>query len=173
MIRPYTWESARYGAVSTPDDSIWDHPFQWGSRRIGPDLAREGVRNADPRWHWRHMIDPRDTSPGSLMPAYAHLADETVDFGGTAGKLRVMHSLGVPYDDDDIAHAEEDARAQAEEIVALLRPDYEPAPDSELIAIIAYLRRLGLDESPFVPERDRPTDVARLAPAMPSTHEEN
>jgi cytochrome c oxidase cbb3-type subunit I/II len=175
MIRPYTWESARYGAVSTPDDSIWDHPFQWGSRRIGPDLAREGVRNADPRWHWRHMVDPRDTSSGSLMPPYAHLAETRVDFGGTAGKLRVMSSLGVPYDEDDFANAEADARAQADEIVALLRPDIDPpSSDSELIAVIAYLRRLGLNESTFTPERDRPIDVAHVAPATPEpSSEEN
>jgi cytochrome c oxidase cbb3-type subunit I/II len=173
MIRPFTWESARYGAVSRPDDSIWDHPFQWGSRRIGPDLSREGVRNADPRWHWRHMIDPRDTSPGSLMPAYAHLAEETVDLDGTAGKLRVMTSLGVPYDDDDVENAAADARAQADEILAMIRPDYEPAPESELIALIAYLRRLGLDESPFTPERDRPEDVALRTPAAPTAEEEN
>ena len=162
MIRPYTWESARYGAASESGDSIWDHPFQWGSRRIGPDLAREGVRNADPRWHWRHMTNPRDPSPGSLMPPYAHLAENTVDFASTGGKMRVLSTLGVPYDQDDFDNAEADARAQAEEIAALIRPEAEPAVDSELIALIAYLRRLGLDESPFVPERDRPEDVATL-----------
>jgi len=165
MIRPFTWETARYGAVSTPDDSIWDRPFQWGSRRIGPDLAREGVRNADPRWHARHMINPRDTSPGSIMPSYAHLAENTVDLAGTAGKMRVLGSLGVPYDDLDFLHAEEDARAQAEGLAAELRSDVpDLAADSELIALVAYLRRLGLNESPFVPERDRTPDVATFAP---------
>jgi cytochrome c oxidase cbb3-type subunit I/II len=163
MIRPFTWESTRYGAPSDADDSIWDHPFQWGSRRIGPDLAREGARNADPRWHWRHMIDPRDTSPGSIMPPYAHLAESRVDFASTAGKMRVLSSVGVPYDEDDFLHAEEDARAQADEIVAMMAPDIEAPSDSELIAVIAYLRRLGLNESPFVPERDRPIDVAHAA----------
>jgi len=94
MIRPFTWETARYGEVSTLDDSIFDHPFQWGSRRIGPDLARVGGKYADV-WHYKHMTDPREISPGSNMPPYDHLSQEALDFSKTANKLRVMRNVGV------------------------------------------------------------------------------
>jgi cytochrome c oxidase cbb3-type subunit I/II len=82
MIRPFTWETARYGEVSAEDDSIFDHPFQWGSKRTGPDLARVGGRYSN-LWHYKHMLDPREISPGSNMPSYAHLASARVDFAET------------------------------------------------------------------------------------------
>ena len=159
MIRPFTWESARYGAPSQSTDSIWDHPFQWGSKRTGPDLAREGGRYPDV-WHARHMEDPRSTSPGSIMPAYPHLRTTHVDYAGTRGKLTALQTLGIPYTDEQVAHAEEDAHAQADGIVRGLAADETLDPDSQLVALIAYLQRLGHDESAFVPERDRSAPVA-------------
>jgi len=154
MIRPFTWETARYGEVSTLDDSIFDHPFQWGSRRIGPDLARVGGKYADV-WHYKHMTDPREISPGSNMPPYDHLSQEALDFSKTANKLRVMRNVGVPYKPDQIQTAEEVARSNAATIAAGLAENAgvaiceEPSTDCELlvnsrmVALIAYLQRLG------------------------------
>jgi cytochrome c oxidase cbb3-type subunit I/II len=154
MIRPFTWESARYGRVSSIDDSIFDHPFQWGSRRIGPDLARVGLKYADV-WHYKHMMDPREISPGSNMPPYPHLARETIDFSGTAAKLRAMRNVGVPYRPAQIQTAQEEAQASAAEIAAGLAENAgvavcdEPTDGCELVvnsrmvALIAYLQRLG------------------------------
>jgi cytochrome c oxidase cbb3-type subunit I/II len=154
MIRPFTWETARYGDVSTMDDSIFDHPFQWGSRRIGPDLARVGGKYADV-WHYKHMIDPREISPGSNMPPYPHLATETIDFAGSAAKLRAMRNVGVPYAPEEIQTAEQDAQGAASAIAAGLARDAgvkvceapsdgcELVVNSRLVALIAYLQRLG------------------------------
>ncbi|MFO0713855.1 MAG: cytochrome-c oxidase, cbb3-type subunit I [Sandaracinus sp.] len=155
MIRPFTWESARYGAVSETADSLWDHPYQWGSKRTGPDLAREGGRYPN-LWHYQHMVDPRQTSPGSIMPPYAHLATTDVDFSRTASKLRTMQSLGVPYEAADIDAAEADAHEQAAAIVEDLRTSGDVSdanPDSQLVALIAYLQRIGRRESSFTPSR--------------------
>jgi cytochrome c oxidase cbb3-type subunit I/II len=143
MIRPFRFETARYGDVSTLDDSRWDHPFQWGSKRTGPDLARIGGKYPN-AWHWQHMIDPRSLSDGSNMPPYAHLEHTRVDFSDTAAKLRAMRSVGVPYTPDEIAVASKDAAAQAAEIVADLESQGIAAnPASELVAITAYLQRVG------------------------------
>ncbi len=155
MIRPFTWESARYGAVSESDESLWDHPFQWGSKRTGPDLAREGGRYPD-LWHVHHMRDPRSTSPGSIMPAYEHLARTHVDFDRTRGKLLALQTLGVPYSNEQVAHAERDAREQAGAIAAGLTRDVEVDPSSELVALVSYLQRLGRPQSPFTPVREAP-----------------
>ena len=143
MIRPFRFETLRYGERSTLADSVWDHPFQWGSKRTGPDLARMGGKYPS-LWHYQHLLDPRSTSPGSNMPPYAFLADAKVDFGGTGDKLAVMHTLGVPYDDIQIAAAASDARRQADAIaVELKQVGVDVAPDSEMIALIAYLQALG------------------------------
>jgi len=154
MIRPFTWESARYGAVSTMDDSIFDHPFQWGSRRIGPDLARVGGKYADV-WHFKHMIDPREISVGSNMPPYPHLATSVIDFGGTPDKMRALRNVGVPYKPEEIQMGEQNAQAAASAIAAGLAKDggvkvcdeptdgCELVTNSRLVALIAYLQRLG------------------------------
>ena len=154
MIRPFTWESARYGEVSTMDDSIFDHPFQWGSRRIGPDLARVGGKYND-AWHYKHMINPREISIGSNMPPYPHLATETIDFAKTPSKLRAMRAVGVPYEAEEIQTAEQNANAAASAIAAGLATeagvkvcetpsdDCELVVNSRLVALIAYLQRLG------------------------------
>jgi cytochrome c oxidase cbb3-type subunit I/II len=154
MIRPFTWESARYGRISSIDDSIFDHPFQWGSRRIGPDLARVGRKYADV-WHYKHMIDPREISPGSNMPPYPHLARETIDFSGTPAKLRAMRNVGVPYQPEQIQTARDEAQTSAAAIAAGLATNAgvavcdEPTEgcdlvvNSRMVALIAYLQRLG------------------------------
>ena len=149
MIRPFLWETARYGEVSVPEESAFDHPFQWGSRRIGPDLARIGGKYPG-SWHLEHMLDPRAVTPGSNMPPYPHLLTELVDFSETERKVRAMRSIGVPYEPFEVASAESSARAQAETIAGELRAELrsyagalEIRSDSKLIALIAYLQRLG------------------------------
>jgi cytochrome c oxidase cbb3-type subunit I/II len=144
MIRPFRWEQQRYGEPSTMSESQFDHPFQWGSKRTGPDLAREGSKYPN-LWHYRHLLDPREVSPGSNMPPYAHLAEGRIDLTRTIDKLRAMKSLGVPYTDDQIAHGADDARLQAGGIAAdLATSGASVANDSELVALIAYLQRLGV-----------------------------
>ncbi|MBP7685423.1 MAG: cytochrome-c oxidase, cbb3-type subunit II, partial [Deltaproteobacteria bacterium] len=157
MIRPFTWETARYGAVSTPDDSIFDHPFQWGSRRIGPDLARVGGKYSH-TWHFRHMVNPREISAESNMPPFAHLAGEGLDFSETAAKMRALRTVGVPYTAEQIQRSEQSAHAQAQEIADFLAREagtrlcagdtQDPETcdlvvDSRMTAVIAYLQRLG------------------------------
>ncbi len=154
MIRPFTWESARYGEVSKIEDSIFDHPFQWGSRRIGPDLARVGGKYADV-WHYKHMINPREISVGSNMPPYPHLATSTIDFDGTPAKMRALRNVGVPYTAEQIQMSEQNAQAAATAIATGLANDAnvkvceEPTEgcelvvNSRLVALIAYLQRLG------------------------------
>ncbi|MGZ5968130.1 MAG: cytochrome-c oxidase, cbb3-type subunit I [Polyangiales bacterium] len=157
MIRPFKYESARYGDVSTLDDSKWDHPFQWGSKRTGPDLARLGGKYPNV-WHWAHMNDPRSISPGSNMPSYAHMASTTQDFAHTEDKVRAMRSLGVPYTAQQVQGAVADAKAQAAEIVADLKTaGIEARPDSDLVALIAYLQRLGKNGPPPPPPAKTPT----------------
>ncbi len=144
MIRPFVWETARYGKVSSADDSIFDHPFQWGSKRTGPDLAREGGLRSD-LWHYRHLVDPREVSAGSIMPDYAHLERHTFKFSGIEAKVRVMRSLGVPYSVKQVQQAPRDAEAQAILIATGLKKEanVEVPADSKMVAVIAYLQRLG------------------------------
>ena len=134
----------RYGEYSKAGEFIYDHPFQWGSKRTGPDLAHLGGRYTDV-WHYRHMIDPRELSPGSNMPDYAHLQASLVDFAGTPDKLRAMRNIGVPYSPETIAAASGDAERAAELIAAGLAREAGARIDkrSELIALISYLQRLG------------------------------
>ncbi|MGM0576078.1 MAG: cytochrome-c oxidase, cbb3-type subunit I [Myxococcota bacterium] len=163
MIRPFVSETMRYGEVSTVGDSVWDHPFQWGSKRTGPDLARLGGKYPH-LWHYQHMIDPRSTSPGSVMPAYPWLETDKVDVEDTALKLRAMQTLGVPYTDDQVGDAQALVKTQAETIVSdLAEQDVEIAWDSELVALIAYLQKLGT----YPEEGDEGTEVVRAfgAPA--------
>lgn len=146
MIRPLVWETKRYGEYSRAEESIYDRPFQWGSKRTGPDLARIGGKYPD-LWHYRHMADPREVVPGSIMPAYPWLFKDKTDFAIISKKLAVMKSLGVPYSDEDIKGAEVDARLEAKTIADQLTaagaaPQLE---DREIIALIAYMQRLGVD----------------------------
>lgn len=147
MIRPIWAETKRYGEYSKPGEFVYDHPFQWGSRRIGPDLAREGgARGHD--WHVRHLEDPRQLVDQSLMPTYAHLLKEKLDFDAIQSRVNVMALLGVPYGNLVRDHnAVEDAKAQAkrlgEELVA--GNGYPGMEDKKVVALVAYLQRLGTD----------------------------
>ncbi len=161
MIRPFGWESARYGDISQADDSVFDHPFQWGSKRTGPDLARVGGKY-NHQWHYRHMQDPREISPGSNMPSYAHLAKTTVDFTRSEAKLRAMRSIGVPYKPEQVQVAARDAQQQATQIALELTKSGERnvVPNSELVALISYLQRLGKPVQ-TKPEETRPLQASR------------
>jgi len=145
MIRPFRDEVARYGEYSKAGEFIYDHPFQWGSKRTGPDLAREGGKYPD-SWHYNHMLDPRIMSPGSIMPNYPWLLDDKIDTGSTAAKIRAMQKMGVPYPDGFDQLANKDLMEQAGKIRDNLKADKIHSPkDVEIIALIAYMQRLGMD----------------------------
>ncbi|RMH00921.1 MAG: cytochrome-c oxidase, cbb3-type subunit I [Planctomycetota bacterium] len=150
LVRPIRAETERYGPYSKAGEFVYDHPFQWGSRRIGPDLARVGTKTLTPGWHLRHLRNPLDTSPDSLMPRYKHLLEAPLDFAGIPKRMRAMQILGVPYDDTAVAGGAEAARAQAEELAARLEQETGVAglADKKVTALIAYLLRLGTDAMP-------------------------
>ncbi len=125
MIRPFRHEVERYGHYSVAGESIWEHPFLWGSKRTGPDLARVGGRYSDD-WHYAHLMDPRSVVPQSNMPGYPWLDENVLDGKLTARKLEVFRSFGVPYTDEDIAGAEAAVKGK-----------------KEMEALIAYLQSLG------------------------------
>jgi cytochrome c oxidase cbb3-type subunit I/II len=145
MIRPFRSETERYGEYSKAGEFVYDHPFQWGSKRIGPDLQREGGKNTD-AWHYRHLYDPGSVSDRSLMPSYAFLTENALDTSNTAKKIRVMQQLGVPYPEGYDRQANADLVKQAQGIAADLKiADINAKSDKEIIALIAYLQRLGTD----------------------------
>jgi cytochrome c oxidase cbb3-type subunit I/II len=145
MVRPLPSDTARFGDYSKPEEFIYDHPFQWGSKRTGPDLHRVGGRYPN-LWHYTHFLDPRATSPGSNMPSYAWLEADKVDVKLASRKLALMQKLGVPYSNDDIDSAEASQQAQGEAVVTdLAEQGVNVAWDSELVALIAYVQRLGRD----------------------------
>jgi cytochrome c oxidase cbb3-type subunit I/II len=145
MIRPFRDEVARYGEYSKAGEFIYDHPFQWGSKRTGPDLARVGGKYPD-SWHYNHMMDPRIMSPGSIMPAYAWMLDKQLDTSSTGARIRAMQKLGVPYPEGYDKIANQDLMKQANEIKANLKKDkIETSSTTEIVALIAYLQRLGVD----------------------------
>ncbi|MFB0949545.1 MAG: cytochrome-c oxidase, cbb3-type subunit II [Burkholderiaceae bacterium] len=126
MIRPFRAETLRYGHYSVAGESVYDHPFQWGSKRTGPDLAREGGRNTDD-WHVKHLIDPRSVVPQSNMPAYPWLATNKVDHTTISDHMRALSRVGVPYTAEQIAAAPKEVQGK-----------------TEMEAVIAYLQSLGL-----------------------------
>lgn len=145
MIRPFRDEEARYGEYSKAGEFVYDHPFQWGSKRTGPDLAREGGKYPD-SWHYNHMRAPIDMSPGSIMPEYPWLLEDDLDESTTEAKIKAMRKLGVPYKEEYVKGAIADMHAQAEAITANLKKDKINAKSNkEIIAVIAYLQRLGTD----------------------------
>ena len=146
MIRPLEGDVLRYGTYTRIEETMYDHPFQWGSRRIGPDLARVGGKYPD-LWHYRHMMDPRAVTEGSIMPTYPWLYSDKTDFDILPKKLSVMKTVGVPYSDAEIENAAKDARTQAASIAAGLEQAglKEKAENLEITALIAYLQRLGAD----------------------------
>lgn len=149
LVRPTVGDTLRYGRVSEASEYVYDRPFQWGSRRIGPDLHRVGGKY-NHMWHYRHMINPRDVTPGSIMPNYPWLVKNKVKFDRLKNKVKVLAALGAPYSDDEIENAGNMARVQAEEIMRELQADGVPATmaDKEIVALIAYLQRLGMDTKP-------------------------
>jgi cytochrome c oxidase cbb3-type subunit I/II len=164
MVRPFRSEVERYGEYSKAGEFVYDHPFLWGSKRTGPDLHRIGGKYSD-NWHFNHMYDPQSTSAGSIMPSYKWLITDELDRTGTEGKMKAMVSLGVPYTEEEIANAQQWMDEQAAQIQENLYNDPDFAQtyeedkkyaeengvdfvemkDREIVAIIAYLQRLGTD----------------------------
>lgn len=156
MIRPLRDEVERYGHFSLAAESMYDHPFQWGSKRTGPDLARVGGKYSD-SWHRDHLTDPRSVVPESVMPPYAFLKDKELDYHDIEAKLAAMKAVGVPYTQDEIAHAKDDLEAQADPFDSrgtklkarygdkVAQRDFDGDPDkiSDMDALIAYLQVLG------------------------------
>jgi cytochrome c oxidase cbb3-type subunit I/II len=164
MVRPFRSEVERYGEYAKAGEFVYDHPFLWGSKRTGPDLLRVGGKYSD-NWHFNHMYNPQSTSPGSIMPAYQWLAKNRLDISDTEAKLKAMQTLGVPYTDTEVANAKQSIKEQSLKIEKNLYADpdfvksYEkskkvaqakgeefvPMNEREIIAMIAYLQRLGTD----------------------------
>jgi cytochrome c oxidase cbb3-type subunit I/II len=145
MIRPFRSETARYGEYSKAGEFVYDHPFQWGSKRTGPDLARVGGKYPD-SWHYNHMLDPTSMSPGSIMPSYPWLLDDQIDVSSTVAKIKAMKRLGVPYPAGFESIAAADMEKQAKGIAESLKRDgIQTLADREIVALIAYLQRMGTD----------------------------
>jgi cytochrome c oxidase cbb3-type subunit I/II len=144
QIRPLVDEKLRYGNPSTIAESIYDHPYQWGSKRTGPDLARVGKKYPD-MWHYQHMIDPRQIQPKSIMPAYPWLEKKKIDYSQIKKKLNVQRNLGVPYTEEQVVRADLDAEAQAAQIAEGLKKQgvQSGIDNKEILALIAYLQALG------------------------------
>jgi cytochrome c oxidase cbb3-type subunit I/II len=145
MIRPMRAELLRYGEWSRAGEYAYDHPFLLGSRRIGPDLQRVGGKYPD-AWHYEHMRDPRSTSPGSIMPAYPWLHERRINAADVTATVRALEKVGVPYTDDQVATVADQIAQQGNEIVASLAGmGITTDADREIVALIAYLQRLGKD----------------------------
>ena len=164
MIRPFRSEIERYGEYSKAGEFVYDHPFLWGSKRTGPDLHRIGGKYSD-NWHFNHMYDPQSTSSGSIMPGYKWLITNKLDKSMTESKMKAMVDLGVPYTQEDIDNAQESMLAQGKKIEDNLYSDPDFAKtyendkkyaakngkvfiemkNKEIVALIAYLQRLGTD----------------------------
>src|SRR5690606_11239277 len=164
MVRPFRHEVERYGEYSKAGEYVYDHPFLWGSKRTGPDLHRLGKKYSD-NWHFNHMYDPQSTSSGSIMPRYQWLIKNELDKSNTETKMKAMVSLGVPYSEEEIANAQQNMLEQATQIEQNLYtdPDFASTYEAdkkyaaenglefiemknrEIVALIAYLQRLGTD----------------------------
>ncbi len=145
LVRPFRSETERYGEYSKAGEFVYDHPFLWGSKRTGPDLHRIGGKYSN-LWHFMHMENPRSMSPGSLMPPYPWLLTQDLDVESTTAKISAMRSLGVPYDEGLEDYAIGELSTQAQKIAMDLIENGAPAdPSKEIIALIAYLQRLGTD----------------------------
>ncbi len=175
MIRPIYAEVKRYGEYSKPGEFVYDHPFQWGSRRIGPDLAREGGKQSN-LWHAIHFNNPRDINDKSIMPAYPSLVNDDLDFAGIQARVRVMAMLGVPYGEavkDGVA--EQQARAQATLIADEIAKQNPPeelkglTSTKKVIALIAYMQRMGRDIAPPPEVPAAPAPAAPAAAQAPGT----
>lgn len=169
QIRPLRDEVERYGHYSLAAESMYDHPFQWGSKRTGPDLARVGGKYSD-AWQVQHLADPRSLVPESVMPPYRHLVDHRIDLASIRSALKANRTVGVPYTDAQIANAEADVLAQLEPLgdsfddfrsrypTAIVRDfDGDPTQATEMDALVAYLQVLGtmVDFKSYKPEDNR------------------
>jgi cytochrome c oxidase cbb3-type subunit I/II len=145
MVRPFRYETERFGEYSKPGESVYEHPFLWGSRRIGPDLAREGGKYPD-LWHVRHFDNPRAVTAKSIMPAYSHFLTKSLDFAQIQSRVDAMAMVGVPYG-DAVNRAPAMARAQAQAIAASIVEQGGPRglEDKQIVAMVAYMQRLGRD----------------------------
>ena len=166
MIRRIVPETIRFGEDSKPGESVYDHPFQWGSRRIGPDLAREGAKQSS-LWHVLHFRDPAQVTPNSVMPRYAWMEDASLDFSVIQGRMQGMLRVGVPYKDAEIENAEALARAQAKTIAEDIAKQGGPKglENKQVIALIAYLQRLGTDLNKPPPSNAPAASTPASAPA--------
>jgi cytochrome c oxidase cbb3-type subunit I/II len=145
MVRPFRFETERYGEYSKAGEFVYDRPFLWGSKRTGPDLHRIGGKYPD-SWHYFHMMDPRSMSPGSLMPPYPWMVENEMDYSDLPAKIRTLQKLGVPYPEGFDLEANKNLEAQAAEIVKSLKDaGVEVMPNTEIVALISYLQRLGTD----------------------------
>jgi cytochrome c oxidase cbb3-type subunit I/II len=175
LVRPFLYETERYGEYSKAGEYIYDRPFQWGSKRTGPDLHRVGGKYPS-LWHVRHMAQPASTTPGSIMPAYPHLLTSHFDTSLVGAKLRALRTLGVPYSDGDVAVAVAAMAAQAQAIAAEVEAQQGPTglADKEIVALTAYLQRLGTDIRWKRPAAQAPyaagvaPSATSAAPATPS-----
>jgi len=150
MIRPFRNETERYGEYSKAGEFVYDHPFQWGSKRTGPDLAREGTGNLKKTngWHFRHFREPSSMSEGSIMPPYSFLLEDELNTSDLEAKINAMRKLGVPYERGYEKIAVNDLNTQAKEISnSLLGDSIHVSSKKEVIALIAYIQRLGVDIS--------------------------
>ena len=169
QVRPFRDEVERYGHYSLAAESMYDHPFQWGSKRTGPDLARVGGKYSN-EWHVGHLVGPRDLVPESVMPAYPFLVEKDLDFGDLGEHMATLRIVGVPYSDEQIANAVEDVKNQAngeefdpdallERYAKVPIGDFDGDPEriTEMDALVAYLQMLGtlVDFTAFKPEFSR------------------
>ncbi|MDX5319490.1 MAG: cytochrome-c oxidase, cbb3-type subunit II, partial [Bacteroidota bacterium] len=154
MVRPFRSETERYGEYSKAGEFVYDHPFLWGSKRTGPDLAREGTSKLfkQDSWHYYHLVKPEEMTQGSIMPPYPWLASNELNTSSTADKINAMRTLGVPYPEGYENQALKDLQAQAQKIAdnldkegVRLEDGSKVAANTEIVALIAYLQRLGTD----------------------------
>jgi cytochrome c oxidase cbb3-type subunit I/II len=146
MVRPFRSETERYGEYSKAGEYIYDHPFLWGSKRTGPDLHRIGGKYPD-AWHYNHMDDPRATSPGSIMPRYPWLLTQKLDTSSLPSRLKALRKVGVPYPEGfENGPAQKELQEQAQRVVLGLKTGMvNTETNREIVALIAYLQRLGKD----------------------------
>ncbi len=169
-VRPFRHELERYGEYQKAGETVYERPFLWGSKRTGPDLSRVGGEYSH-MWHVRHMEDPTSTSPGSIMPPYPWMFDNETNFDVLPRKLRALQRLGTPYSDEEIENADEIAREQANTIAREIVDQGGPEglEDKEIVALIAYLQRLGTD----IEGETEPTAEASQDATQPSTADAN
>jgi cytochrome c oxidase cbb3-type subunit I/II len=163
MIRPMRAEILRYGEWSRAGEYAYEHPFQLGSRRIGPDLHRVGGKYPD-AWHYEHMRDPRSTSPGSTMPSYPWLLRKRLDAKDVQASVRALGRAGVPYTAEEIADVPQQIARQGDQIVAnLASMGIRTERDREIVAMIAYLQRLGVEGTAAIERQKKAAEAAAVA----------